>query len=200
MIRPGFDLDFVAPHPLALTRSGRRMLAGAGVLWLAAVGVALWPQSPGVQVPVASVATPPPRVQKAPPQWSAAQRQSVESVVLSLQVPWAQWIDRTARAAPAGVSLLAFEPDVARGVLSLQAQADRLSSMVKYVRILEQDAHLGQALLRDFESVPESSKVRFTIDAALQGTPASQTAGPSQTAGTAIAAMPATTPTAGARP
>jgi len=172
MSRPGFELDFVAPGPLSLTRPGRWMIGLAGALWLMAALVALWPQSQPQQASVERVATPAPRPEAHTPRWSAAQRQSVESVSMSLQVPWAHWIDRTARAAPAGVALLAFEPDVARGVLSLQAQADRLSSMVKYVRVLEQDSHLGQALLRDFESVPESHRVRFTIDASLQATTA----------------------------
>lgn len=168
MIRPGFELDFVAPSPLSLTRPGRWVLGLACALWLVTALVALWPTSQPRPTPIAEVVKPAPRPEANTPRWTAAQRQSVASVAMSLQVPWALWIDRTARAAPAGVSLLAFEPDVARGVLSLQAQADRLSSMVKYVRVLEQDNHLGQALLRDFESVPESQRVRFTIDAALQ--------------------------------
>jgi hypothetical protein len=92
-----------------------------------------------------------------------------------LELPWSALMDRTARAAPAGVSLLAFEPDVAQSMLTLQGEAERPAVMVRYLQALERDAHLGQALLRDFESVPESSRVRFTIAASMgsvmQGAP-----------------------------
>jgi hypothetical protein len=171
MIRPGFDLDFVPSGPLTLTRASGSCAALALALWLAILFVGPKGEpTADAQQPVAPVAARPPAPEPLRAQWTQAQRQSVEKASRALQVPWAQWIDRTAKAAPAGVSLLSFEPDVNTGLLSLQAEANRMASMVKYVRLLEQDNHLGQALLREFESVPESTKVRFTIDASLQGT------------------------------
>jgi len=169
MIRPGFDLDFVPSGPLTVTRAGGAFVVLALALWIAIFFLGPKGQaSNDAQQPVAPVVARPAAPEPLKAQWTQAQRQTVEKAARALDVPWAQWIDRTAKAAPAGVSLLSFEPDMSTGMLSLQAEANRMASMVKYVRLLEQDRHLGQALLREFESVPESTKVRFTIDASLQ--------------------------------
>jgi hypothetical protein len=169
MNRARLNIDFLPPRRFALTRTGALMGLAAALVWVLALTTTRpaadrSPPSDPVPARVTPRSGPP---GDAADRWSPAQRAALESVVRSLELPWSALIDRTARAAPPGVSLLAFEPEVAQFMLTLQGEAERPAVMVRYLQALERDTHLGQALLRDFEAVPESSRVRFTIAASM---------------------------------
>jgi Tfp pilus assembly protein PilN len=164
------EIDFLPRQRLTLTRRGALLAGAAALVWVLALVIL---QSDRGRAPKTDddrstrLAPRPELAASRAELWTPAQRAALEGVVKGLALPWSTLIDRTARAAPPGVSLLAFEPDLTQSVLTLQGEAERASVMVRYLQILERDAHLGQALLRDFEAVPDSSRVRFTIAASM---------------------------------
>lgn len=170
MSRYRLDIDFLPRRRFGLTPSGAGLALLAVLVWVLALSMTQMStdsRTPPDPAAVARGSAPAVSVSEPARRWSPAQAAALASVVSGLELPWSALMDRTARAAPAGVSLLGFEPDVAQSMLTLQGEAERPSVMVRYLQALERDAHLGQALLRDFESVPESSRVRFTIAASM---------------------------------
>jgi hypothetical protein len=170
MSRYRLDIDFLPRRRFRLTPTGAGLALLAALVWVLAISTTHRGADPRTPPePSAAARGPALTLPAGEPvgRWSPAQAAALTSVVRGLELPWSALMDRTARAAPAGVSLLAFEPDVAQSMLTLQGEAERPAVMVRYLQALERDAHLGQALLRDFESVPESSRVRFTIAASM---------------------------------
>jgi hypothetical protein len=172
------ELDFMPSRGLAFTRAGAVLAGLALILWATLLVLTYRKADSAAEATEAATVTAQTQAREAETRraqtaarsaglWTPAQRAALEAVNWSLGLPWSALIERTARAAPPGVSLLAFEPDVTQAVLILQGEADRASVMVRYVQALERDASLGHALLRDFEAVPDSSRVRFTIEASI---------------------------------
>ena len=74
---------------------------------------------------------------------------AVNAAVSRLNLPWPDMLGQIERAQTPGVSLVAIEPDVARGVVRLLGQAVGPDGLVDYVRGLSvQPAFSGVAILK----------------------------------------------------
>jgi len=110
-------------------------------------------------------AAPAPRVEPLP----AAERAALRAAADELALPWPDLLERAARSAGAGVVLLAFEPDPARDVVTLTAEAADRAAMMRYLRALNRPGGLGPAVLRDFEPGTQTGWLRFSVQASLAG-------------------------------
>jgi len=97
-----------------------------------------------------------------------AQADAVNAAVLQLNLPWRVLHDSVQSATPAGIALLALEPDAKRRSLRITAEAKSSDDMIGYVEQLrQQDWFDAVALVRhEINEQDPNRPIRFQIDAA----------------------------------
>jgi Tfp pilus assembly protein PilN len=96
------------------------------------------------------------------------QADAVNAAVLQLNLPWRALHDSVQSATPAGIALLALEPDARRRSLRITAEAKSSDDMIGYVEQLrQQDWFDAVALVRhEINEQDPNRPIRFQIDAA----------------------------------
>ncbi|MDB5961370.1 MAG: hypothetical protein JWP59_2664 [Massilia sp.] len=101
----------------------------------------------------------------------AAQANAVNGAILQLNLPWPALRDAIGAATPAGVALLALEPDPRRQSLKITAETRDAESMIAYVEQLKRQQLFGDVVLlrHEINEVDPNRPVRFEIDAPWGG-------------------------------
>lgn len=102
-----------------------------------------------------------------------AQADAVNAAVLQLNLPWRALHDSVQSATPAGIALLALEPDAKRRSLRITAEAKSSDDMIGYVEQLRrQDWFDTVALVRhEINEQDPNRPIRFQIDAGWRTIP-----------------------------
>ena len=97
----------------------------------------------------------------------AAQANAVNSAILQLNLPWPALHDAIGAATPAGVALLALEPDPRRHNLKITAETKDADAMIAYVEQLKRQELFGDVVLlrHEINELDPNRPVRFEIDA-----------------------------------
>ncbi|MEC5163379.1 hypothetical protein ACFDR9_001662 [Janthinobacterium sp. CG_23.3] len=103
----------------------------------------------------------------APTLIAPARAAAVNAAVLQLNLPWRELQDAVAAATPATVALLTLEPDAAKRVLKLGAEAKTSEQMIAYIEELKrQELFTGVALTRHEINEQDPNKpIRFQLEA-----------------------------------
>jgi len=143
---------------------GVQMLARQKALdaQLAAVRAAMNAPAAAAAASAAKTAAPPPLPV------SAAQAAAVNGAILQLNLPWPALRDAVQAATPAGVALLALEPDPRRRNLKITAETRDADAMIAYVEQLKrQELFADVVLLRhEINETDPNRPLRFEVDAA----------------------------------
>lgn len=101
------------------------------------------------------------------PRIAASQADAVNAAVGQLNLPWRELHDAVAAATPAGIALLALEPDARKHALRITAEARNSTEMVAYVASLkQQEMFSGVALARhEINEQDPNRPIRFQLDA-----------------------------------
>jgi Tfp pilus assembly protein PilN len=97
-----------------------------------------------------------------------AQASAVNAAVMQLNLPWRGLHDAVQAATPAGIALLALEPDARKSTLRITAEAKSSDDMIAYVEKLQQEDWFGAVLLvrHEINQQDPNHPIRFQIDAA----------------------------------
>lgn len=95
-----------------------------------------------------------------------AQASAVNAAILRLNVPWRQLEDAVGAATPAGIALLALDPDPRKRLLKITAEARNSDDMVGYVQALkQQEFFTGAALARhEIGEQDPHDPIRFQVE------------------------------------
>jgi Tfp pilus assembly protein PilN len=102
-----------------------------------------------------------------------AQANAVNAAVLQLNLPWRGLHDAIQAATPAGIALLALEPDARKSSVRITAEAKSSDDMIGYVARL-QDVDWFNAVLLTRHEINEQDPnrpIRFQIDAQWKAAP-----------------------------
>ena len=102
-----------------------------------------------------------------------AQANAVNAAVLQLNQPWRGLHDAIQAATPAGIALLALEPDAKKSSVRITAEARSSDDMIAYVARL-QDVDWFNAVLLTRHEISEQDPnrpIRFQIDAQWKAVP-----------------------------
>ncbi|MGZ8288691.1 MAG: PilN domain-containing protein [Telluria sp.] len=102
------------------------------------------------------------------PPVSAAQANAVNATVLQLNLPWRALQDAVASATPAGIALLALEPDARKRSLKISAEARGSDEMIDYVARLKREEMFADVVLTHHEisEADPNRPIRFELEAA----------------------------------
>jgi len=102
-----------------------------------------------------------------------AQAGAVNAAVLQLNLPWRALHDAIQAATPAGIALLALEPDAKKSNMRITAEAKSSDDMIAYVAQLQQVEWFGAvALVRhEINEQDPNRPIRFQIDAQWKAAP-----------------------------
>lgn len=94
-----------------------------------------------------------------------------DSIAGRLTLPWADLFDALEASSMSNVALLAIEPDVAKRVLRITAEAKTKNDMLAYVDKLNEDRRLLNVHLMEHQLQPTTpgEPVRFSIQASWAG-------------------------------
>jgi len=164
------DIDFgpASPHP---GRVGRVLLLAALGVALAAAGVhlSITRQAEYAQARLASVQAETNSTQDALSPGEALQRQEeevyVRQVAQQLSLPWAALFDAVEAPDYDAVTLVGIAPSAERKEVQIEAEANDLSDVLRFVRQLRQSGGLQGARLVTHEVVRRNSdqSVRFKV-------------------------------------
>jgi Tfp pilus assembly protein PilN len=95
----------------------------------------------------------------------------VNAAVLQLNLPWRALRDAVREATPAGVALLALEPDARRRSLRITAEAKDSDAMLDYVAALGRGGWFGAVHVarHEIDERHPQRPLRFQVDAAWGG-------------------------------
>ena len=104
----------------------------------------------------------------AAPPISETQAAAVNVAVMQLNLPWRALQDAVASATPAGVALLALEPDARKRTLHISAEARTSDEMIDYVARLKRDELFSDVALtrHEINDQDPNRPIRFELDAA----------------------------------
>lgn len=96
------------------------------------------------------------------------QATAVNAAVMQLNLPWRALQDAVASATPAGVALLALEPDARKRTLRISAEARTSDEMIDYVARLKREELFSDVALTHHEINDQDPNrpIRFELDAA----------------------------------
>lgn len=96
-----------------------------------------------------------------------AQASAVNAAVRQLNLPWRALHDAVQSATPAGIALLALEPDAKTRTLRITAEAKNSDDMIGYIEALRQQDWFGSVDLvrHEIEEQDPNRPIRFQIDA-----------------------------------
>ena len=116
----------------------------------------------------ARAALPPAAPVAAAPPISETQAIAVNATVMQLNLPWRALQDAVASATPAGVALLALEPDARKRTLRISAEARTSDEMIDYVARLKREELFSDVALTHHEINDQDPNrpIRFELDAA----------------------------------
>ncbi len=99
---------------------------------------------------------------------SEPQATAVNAAVMQLNLPWRALQDAVAAATPAGVALLALEPDAKKRTLRISAEARTSDEMIDYVARLKREELFSDVALTHHEINDQDPNrpIRFELDAA----------------------------------
>ena len=99
---------------------------------------------------------------------SEPQATAVNGAVMQLNLPWRALQDAVAAATPAGVALLALEPDAKKRTLRISAEARTSDEMIDYVARLKREELFSDVALTHHEINDQDPNrpIRFELDAA----------------------------------
>ena len=102
------------------------------------------------------------------PPITAVQAAAVNAAVLQLNLPWRALQEAVASATPAGVALLALEPDPRKRMLRISAEARNSDDMIDYVARLKREELFSDVALTHHEISDQDPNrpIRFELDAA----------------------------------
>lgn len=95
----------------------------------------------------------------------AEESAAANAVIEQLQFPWAALFGAFEGAAGEDVALIGIEPDPAKGLVTITAEAKAPKDMLNYVRRLERTSFLEDVLLRKHETRTDDpdKPLRFTV-------------------------------------
>lgn len=95
------------------------------------------------------------------------QAAAVNAAVMQLNLPWRALQDAVASATPAGVALLALEPDPRKRMLRISAEARTSDEMIDYVSRLKREELFSDVSLTHHEINDQDPNrpIRFELDA-----------------------------------
>lgn len=98
---------------------------------------------------------------------SEPQAAAVNGAVMQLNLPWRALQDAVASATPAGVALLALEPDARKRMLRISAEARTSDEMIGYVARLKREELFSDVALTHHEINHQDPNrpIRFELDA-----------------------------------
>lgn len=98
---------------------------------------------------------------------SEPQAAAVNGAVMQLNLPWRALQEAVASATPAGVALLALEPDARKRMLRISAEARTSDEMIDYVaRLKREELFSDVALTRhEINDQDPNRPIRFELDA-----------------------------------
>lgn len=104
----------------------------------------------------------------AAPPISETQATAVNAAVMQLNLPWRALQDAVASATPAGVALLALEPDARKRTVRISAEARTSDEMIDYVARLKREELFSDVALTHHEINDQDPNrpIRFELDAA----------------------------------
>lgn len=96
-----------------------------------------------------------------------AQASAVNAAVRQMNLPWRALHDAVQSATPAGIALLALEPDAKTRTLRITAEAKNSDDMIGYIELLKQQDWFGSVDLvrHEIEEQDPNRPIRFQIDA-----------------------------------
>ena len=96
-----------------------------------------------------------------------AQAAAVNAAVMQLNLPWRGLHDAIQAATPAGIALLALEPDARKSSVRITAEAKSSDDMIAYVGQLQRIDWFGSVLLarHEINEQDPNRPIRFQIDA-----------------------------------
>ena len=99
---------------------------------------------------------------------SETQASAVNAAVMQLNLPWRALQDAVAAATPAGVALLALEPDAKKRIVRISAEARTSDEMIDYVARLKREELFSDVALTHHEINDQDPNrpIRFELDAA----------------------------------
>jgi Tfp pilus assembly protein PilN len=102
-----------------------------------------------------------------------AQAAAVNAAVMQLNLPWRGLHDAIQAATPAGIALLALEPDAKKSSVRISAEAKDSDDMIAYVGQLQRIDWFGAvALVRhEINEQDPNRPIRFQIDAQWRAAP-----------------------------
>lgn len=171
------DIDFAAPslaRSLYRTRPAMWALLAAGVLLCAVAALLGWrlmAQQGADRSQLAALTQRLDAPQMLPvalqPGVSEQQALAVNGAVQQLNLPWRALHDAIGAATPAGVALLALEPDARRRSIKITAEARSSDSMIGYLeKLKQQDLFAGVTLVRhEINEQDPNRPIRFQIQA-----------------------------------
>lgn len=122
----------------------------------------------------------------APPARTAAARPVAEpvkraynQVVRQLNMPWPAVLDALEKTLPAGVAVMAIEPDAAQGSVELQLEGRSLQDLLAHATTLQATAPFGELLLLKHETSDRDPQrpVRLQLELRLAGATTRSAAG-----------------------
>jgi hypothetical protein len=95
-----------------------------------------------------------------------AQAKAVNGAIMQLNLPWRELQQAVAGSAPAGIALLALEPDPRKQVLKITAEAKNADDMIAYIEQLkQQEFFAGAALARhEIMDTEPNRPLRFQVE------------------------------------
>jgi Tfp pilus assembly protein PilN len=98
---------------------------------------------------------------------SEPQAAAVNGAVMQLNLPWRALQEAVASATPAGVALLALEPDARKRMLRISAEARTSDEMIDYVARLKREELFSDVALTHHEINDQDPNrpIRFELDA-----------------------------------
>ena len=105
------------------------------------------------------------------PKRSAEELKIADAIAERLTLPWADLFDALEASSNNSVALLALEPDLAKRVLRITAEAKNKADMLAYVHRLNEDSRLLNVHLMDHQLQAQTpgEPVRFSIQASWAG-------------------------------
>ena len=172
------DIDFAPPglqRTLYRTGGGAWLLAVLALLLCVAAGALGWrllvqQRQDAAQLNLARTrAKAPLVVAVAVPKTPISEQQAgaVNSAVLQLNLPWRALHDAIGEATPAGVAMLALEPDARRRSIKITAETKTSDAMIAYIESLkEQELFTSVVLMRhEINELDPNKPIRFVLDA-----------------------------------
>jgi len=100
----------------------------------------------------------------------ARETKQANAVILALSLPWKEFFDAVEATGSSDVAVLAIDPDAQKGLVRINAEANRLESMLKYVSRLQKIAMFRDVVILNHQIQEQDPQkpVRFTVQAAWE--------------------------------